>query len=252
MITEAQGEVCDRYGARPLPTPDDLKVGIARGGEGPIHGLRHAPEGDTSGWYIWRGELSDADDFFSPLHAEHLVDELPEVVPFLALPPGWRFLLASDYEDVWYDQTLLDIGDADDVFVSADEMGRSRLHYAALENDLGEAAARLDRGDAATQPDHQGSTPLHLAAQENSIEVARLLLQRGALVDARNGSGNTPLFVAVFNSRGRGEMIQLLRAHGADPWKRNDAGQSPVELARLIGNYDVAQHFADLPPTGPD
>ena len=25
----------------------------------------------------------------------------------LALPPGWRFLLAPDYEDVWYDPSLL-------------------------------------------------------------------------------------------------------------------------------------------------
>jgi hypothetical protein len=30
----------------------------------------------------------------------------PEVVPFLALPPGWRFLLDENY-DVWFDVTLL-------------------------------------------------------------------------------------------------------------------------------------------------
>jgi hypothetical protein len=72
--------------------------------------LRHPPEGDTSGWYIWRGELSRAEDFFLPRHAVHLSDELPEVVPFLALPPGSRFLLASGREDVWFDSSLLDIG----------------------------------------------------------------------------------------------------------------------------------------------
>ena len=91
MATDAQREVCDRYGVTPVPTPDDLKVGVARGGDGPTHGLRHPPEGDTAGWYIWRGEYSDADDFFSPLHASHLSDEFPEVLPFLALPPGRRF-----------------------------------------------------------------------------------------------------------------------------------------------------------------
>jgi hypothetical protein len=31
------------------------------------------------------------------------------VFPYLALPPGWRFLLAPGYEDVWYDPTLLDL-----------------------------------------------------------------------------------------------------------------------------------------------
>jgi hypothetical protein len=54
------------------------------------------------------------DDFFAPLHAGHLRDELPEVLAFLALPPGWRFLLAPGPEDVWYDETLLDVGRSGD------------------------------------------------------------------------------------------------------------------------------------------
>lgn len=56
-----------------------------------------------------------------------------------------------------------------------------------------------------------------------------------------------PLWVAVFNSKGRGELIGLLRAHGADPLHANASGQGPVGLARLIANYDVAQYFADVP-----
>jgi hypothetical protein len=48
------------------------------------------------------------------LHAAHLEDELPEVLSFLALPPGWRFLIAPGHEDVWYDGTLLDNGRAGD------------------------------------------------------------------------------------------------------------------------------------------
>ncbi len=27
----------------------------------------------------------------------------PEVLPYLALPPGWRFLIADGYEDGWFD-----------------------------------------------------------------------------------------------------------------------------------------------------
>jgi ankyrin repeat protein len=89
--------------------------------------------------------------------------------------------------------------------------------------------------------------PLHFAAQEESLRVAALLLEQGADVDAEDRSGNTPLSNAVFNSRGRGDMIQLLRAHGADPMKRNHYGQTPVSLARLIANYPVARWFEDLP-----
>jgi hypothetical protein len=53
--------------------------------------------------------LSVTDDFFDPLHVSHLDARLPEVVPYLALPPGWRFLLAPGHEDVWYDESLLKV-----------------------------------------------------------------------------------------------------------------------------------------------
>src|SRR6266567_6634911 len=64
----------------------------------------------TSGWYIWAGEqLSDDPDFFVPLHVEHLAMSCPAAIPYLALPPGWRFLVAPGYEDVWPDQSLLQV-----------------------------------------------------------------------------------------------------------------------------------------------
>ena len=125
-------------------------------------------------------------------------------------------------------------------------MGRSALHYAALGNDPDAALKRLEAGDDPDLKDVGGFTPLHFAAQEWAADVAELLLNHGAQVDATNRNGNTPLFVAVFNSRGRGELITLLRQRGADPRKRNTSGQTPVGLARLIGNYDVAQYFTDV------
>ena len=72
------------------------------------------------------------------------------------------------------------------------------------------------------------------------------MLRAGASVDLRNAFGNTPLFVAVFNSNGRGEFIQLLRSYGADPLHTNTSGRTPVGLARLIANPDVAQFFLDV------
>ena len=47
-------------------------------------------------------------DFFKPLHVEHR-EYMPAAVAHLCLPPGWRFLLAPGYEDVWADSTLLDV-----------------------------------------------------------------------------------------------------------------------------------------------
>jgi len=75
----------------------------------PVHGLRHPPAGDSSGWYVWTGELSDADGFFQPWHSSHLLTACPDLAELLQLPPGSRFLIAPDYRDVWEDLTLLDV-----------------------------------------------------------------------------------------------------------------------------------------------
>jgi hypothetical protein len=83
----------------------------------------------------------------------------------------------------------------------------------------------------------QGFTLLHLASQEHALAAAAALLNLGATVDPINSFGNTPLFVAVFNSRGRPEIIELMRSRGADPLHQNATGQTPAALAILIGNY---------------
>ena len=115
IMTLVQRQFCDLHGVDFVAAPSHLKVGIARNVRDsllPINGLRHRPEGDTTGWYIWAGEeFSDAPDFFVPLHVEHLADWCPDAIRFLGLPPGWRFLVADGYEDVWEDQSLLSHND---------------------------------------------------------------------------------------------------------------------------------------------
>mgnify|MGYP000353820658 CR=1 FL=1 len=106
-----QRELCARYFAEFVPAPLNLKVGISlnvQEGVVPVHGMRHPPAGDTTGWYIYAGdELSLQTDFFQPLHLEHLNDWCPNILKYLGLPPGWRFLVAENYEDVWFDEALL-------------------------------------------------------------------------------------------------------------------------------------------------
>jgi hypothetical protein len=110
VISKEQLAICDRFGVQPVEAMSQLKVGITDnvGLAQPLNGLRHPPEGDTTGWYIWAGEiLPTADDAFTPLHVSHLPTRCPLVMPYLALPPGWRFLLAPGHEDIWYDESLL-------------------------------------------------------------------------------------------------------------------------------------------------
>jgi hypothetical protein len=112
VITPEQRRVCERFGVDPGPADPDLMVGIASVAVDPampINGLRHLLAASTTGWFIWGGEWSDADDFFRPSHAGHLEETLPIVLPYLAVPPSWRFLLAPAHEDVWYDDSLLDV-----------------------------------------------------------------------------------------------------------------------------------------------
>jgi hypothetical protein len=106
-----QRQICERYGSAFVASPTDLKVGISENTKEnlmPLNGLRHAPEGGTTGWYIWRGEeINESPDFFKPLHVTHLETWCPEALPFLGLAPGWRFLKAGDYLDVWFDKNLV-------------------------------------------------------------------------------------------------------------------------------------------------
>jgi ankyrin repeat protein len=130
--------------------------------------------------------------------------------------------------------------------IERDRAGRTALHYAALENDVDQVEELLRSGNDPDVSDRQGFTPLHFAAQQGALEAARALLDAGATVDPVNVYGNTSLWTATFNSRGRGDLIMLLRSRGADPWHVNKAGRTPIDLSRRIGNYNVAQFFADL------
>jgi hypothetical protein len=107
---DAQMHTCNKYKCAFVETDQDSKVGIALNtlGKQPLNGLRHPPTENMSGWFIWGGtELSEDPEFFAPLHTAHLEEKLPEVLEFLGLPAGYRFLLAGDHVDVWFDAKLL-------------------------------------------------------------------------------------------------------------------------------------------------
>ena len=110
-ISHLQERICREYGYEFVPCSADSKVGLAIKtiGQTPINGLRHPSTADSNGWYIWAGEYSSDADFFSPLHTSHLTERLPDVIKFLALPPGSRFLIAGNNVDVWFDESLLKV-----------------------------------------------------------------------------------------------------------------------------------------------
>jgi hypothetical protein len=108
---EEQRRVCDRFRTPYDPPPAESKVGVALQtiGAQPLNALRHPAKHGTCGWYIWWGNtLTEDPEFFQPLHVEHLPERCPELISYLALPPGWRVQLAPGHEDAWYDAKLLE------------------------------------------------------------------------------------------------------------------------------------------------
>jgi hypothetical protein len=109
-IGKSQRQLCEEFNAPFLEAEVHSKIGLSRNFDiqrYPINGLRHLPEGGTTGWYIWSGEWSEAADFFEPYHLFHLYSRYPDLIKYLGLAAGWRFLIAPDYVDVWEDGSLL-------------------------------------------------------------------------------------------------------------------------------------------------
>jgi hypothetical protein len=108
---DRQKKICEKYESSWNPINKKLKIGIGSDlNADPIHGLRHPEEKGTTGWYIWTGTYSELDDFFRPMCAEHLLQIRPELIKYLGLDVGYRFLIDKNgYEDVWYDEGLLNV-----------------------------------------------------------------------------------------------------------------------------------------------
>jgi hypothetical protein len=105
-VNQQQQHICDKYGL-PAQAPEAM-VAVAVGSldRSPIYGTRiDLPENGSISWFIHCGEHSDALDFYQPLHAAHLSELLPQVLDYLALPSGAKFILdRAGYEDVWREE----------------------------------------------------------------------------------------------------------------------------------------------------
>ena len=122
-----------------------------------------------------------------------------------------------------------------------DDDGRTPLMHAVVGDQIEFVDLLIQSGADVNSQDNDGCSALHFAAQEFRIATAKLLLGHGAHVNACDRHGNTPLWRAVFNSRGRGDIISLLLLYGADRRIKNESGKTPVDLANTIGNYNIKQ-----------
>ncbi len=81
-------------------------------------------------------------------------------------------------------------------------------------------------------------------AFKGHVDIARLLLDRGADPNRRNRAGQTAIMTAaLFNQTA---IIALLLERGADPNATDHAGNTAAAVARMQGNTALAEMLTPL------
>lgn len=108
-IVRSQKLLCTRFNTEFMGCDLNLNIGIALESlnKDPLHAVRYIQTCGSSGWYFWGGELSSDPDFFQQLSAIYLDKYCPQVLPYLGLKTGYRFIIdRNGYEDVWLDHSI--------------------------------------------------------------------------------------------------------------------------------------------------
>ena len=116
----------------------------------------------------------------------------------------------------------------------ADSYGNTALMNAAVAGYAEVVEKLLSQGATADLEGSGGQTALMKAAKANTGKCITALVNAKASLDTSDGNGNTALMLAA--SKGNARAVQKLLDSGASTVRRNDAGQSVM---------DVAQEFAE-------
>lgn len=116
----------------------------------------------------------------------------------------------------------------------------SGFHLAAKNGDLALVDSMLTQGQGINEVDAaQGWTPLHYAVHYGQKHLVEFLLVKGADVNARDFLGKAHP-IDVLGSRNRGDVVRVLRRHGAKP-----AGGLTIQFCAETGDFEGVQRFFD-------
>lgn len=113
------------------------------------------------------------------------------------------------------------------------------LHEAAAYDKLECAKELIGRNINIDHKDNSGMTPLHYAAANNSLLVANEILNGGGDLSICDEHGNEPLWTAVFNAKGKYDLVKLYMKYNANPGHKNTYGKSPLDFAQQINDAEL-------------
>lgn len=139
---------------------------------------------------------------------------------------------------------LLESGELNEFISKLDEVkfadfqyddGYTLLHLVIEERNKQILRHVLRKSGNLNQPGPNGWTPLHYASNLGDLEICSELIDAGAMVDApaKIDEKNTPLMEAA--AAGNSHICELLIKMGADPKKKNDFGDTFMDIARSNG-----------------
>lgn len=119
------------------------------------------------------------------------------------------------------------------------EDGQSLLHEASAYKSFDCAKILIGAQVNLDFKDTKGQTALHYCAAGGALDIAEIIVDAGADISLSDKFGNEPLWTAVFNARGKYEMVEFFIRAGSDPDHKNNSRKSPIDFARQINDVKM-------------
>ncbi|KAH9044037.1 hypothetical protein EDB83DRAFT_2227789, partial [Lactarius deliciosus] len=172
---------------------------------------------------------------------EHLLIKYPEHVNALGGGRGAALHAASARNHVEVAQVLLKHGGDMDVRGAYE---RSPLQFAALDRHIEMGRFLLYHGADVDSRQDDLWTPLHQATWRGHVGVCRMLLEHNADVNSRSDEGRVPLHRASENSHDQGDypgVVRVLLEYGADVDVKDSRDATPLDLASSRGRTQIVR-----------
>jgi hypothetical protein len=108
-VVSEQKHECSKIGVTPSFPAFNQMIAISKGVyEGlPTEAVRYPSPVHMSGWWLTTDLYNEKIESMMIVHYYHVAFKRPDVVKYLALPFGYRFLVGAGNDDVWYDPKTL-------------------------------------------------------------------------------------------------------------------------------------------------